>query len=177
MKTDSSHEESWLLISLVSGELRSGDMDRISKQLGRCLMISQMLEYVLSCLMLVVNDDIDPFHDQGKLKILDYSETLRKSTMGSLFFKLNKIATVDAGAQEMFEKALDARNYIAHQFLKDHTDQLLTKKGRAKTLSVLMEKQTILHECYNQVLPMIPQVMKFKGIDSSHVFQPVHFEH
>lgn len=143
MKTEAFHDEPRLLISLVSGELRSGDMDRISKQLGRCLLISQMLEYVLSCLMLVVNDDIDPFHNQGKLKILDYAESLRKSTMGSLFFNLKKIASVDAGAQEMFEKALDARNYIAHHFLNDHTNNFLTKKERAEALSVLIEKQTI----------------------------------
>ncbi|MFZ2782965.1 MAG: hypothetical protein WAZ36_01095 [Sediminibacterium sp.] len=85
------------------------DMNDILKLLGATTLHSQRFEYALACLMLIVNKNVDPFHNNGKLKILDYLESLKKETLGSLFKILNKLAKVDKEAQTDFKLAPDAR--------------------------------------------------------------------
>jgi hypothetical protein len=93
-----------------------------------------------------------------------------------MFTELRKIAKADDIVEKEFQDALEARNYLAHRFLNDQTQNLLTRKGRVETSAVLYRNRKLIFECYIKIVPLILEVMKLKGIDSSFIMQPVTFE-
>jgi len=108
---------------------------------GEALHMGQVLELNLGILIDLVNRGRGSFVDARKLIVEE-----NKKTLGQLVAELRKRATVSAETEHALSAALEARNYIAHDFFlrvvdaftndSTHQQAMELLKGKAKQVAI-----------------------------------------
>jgi len=87
------------------------DRDALYREVGEALHLAQTLEFNISALITIVNQ-----HYKAGIKVAPLVVGDDKRTLGQLIREVQKRASLDQAGAEALAEALEARNYVAHQF-------------------------------------------------------------
>ena len=87
------------------------DRDVIYREVGEAMHLAQTLEFNISALITIMN-----LHYKAEIKTAPLIVGDEKRTLGQLIREIRKQASLDQAGAEALSEALDARNYLAHQF-------------------------------------------------------------
>jgi hypothetical protein len=79
----------------------------------------------------------------------DEFERFDAQTLGQLLKSLRQVMKIDSATEETLKTALEKRNYLAHQFFWEHSENVLSGTGRSRMLSELSD-----HACFFSTLAL-----------------------
>lgn len=98
---------------------------------GRAMYHSQCLEMSIVCADLLLNVvpnqfETTPSPEEWGNLVRARSNKLLDSTLGNIIKDVTKTAKIDEEIRDKLKKALDARNYLAHNFFREKSDGFKT---------------------------------------------------
>lgn len=87
------------------------DRDALYREVGEALHLAQTLEFNISTLITIMNRHYHADIEPAPLVVGD-----DRRTLGQLIREVQKRASLDQAGVDALAEALDARNYVAHQF-------------------------------------------------------------
>ncbi len=108
---------------------------------GGALYQAQVLESAIQNLLVVggiVSGDVASHTEFDQLEA-----TLRQYTLGRLLREFRKDATLNGKAEEIIDRALDRRNFVAHHFFKERAVEFIGRKGREAMIDELVAYENL----------------------------------
>ena len=155
----------------------SKDLKPITDILWIAVIDSQKLEYDLAFMSLLSNQNIPSLSQKNDDLINDHMESLSKKTLWFLIKNIKKYIEVNENFIIKLENALDARNYIIHNFLHQQWEKLLKKEWRKEALEELKIKRNILKDCHFFLDPYIQLLAQARGMNLSNIIYDVKSEY
>ncbi|PCJ28182.1 MAG: hypothetical protein COA96_01345 [SAR86 cluster bacterium] len=106
---------------------------------GETLHLSQVFELHLRILISIFNDNFGTEIDEDALILKE-----DKKTLGVLLKELKKKTSLDQAGKEIFQEALQKRNYIAHDFFIKNTFAFEGQEEFEIVMEKLKEDQTVI---------------------------------
>ena len=109
--------------------------DRLYREVGAAVHLSQALETSIRALIEVVNQRCDAHIDERQIILAEDRQTL-----GRLIDELKRHGDLNQGFTDTLSEALAARNYIAHQFFIRNVGAFRDEAGCGSALRLLDER-------------------------------------
>ena len=110
--------------------------DRLYRQVGEAIHLAQALELSISLLISILNRQFLAGIDERQLILAD-----DRKTLGQLIREMKKHGDLNQEAADTLSEALEARNYVAHQFFNRNVEAFKSEAGCIAALEHL-DKQT-----------------------------------
>jgi hypothetical protein len=128
---------------------------------GLAMYHAQCLERSL-CILLAANTT-----NPRKMTRNDYDKILEsffKKTLGGLLKKLNEVVNIPNNFEDNLIKALDKRNWLAHNYFWERAGHFMTSKGRDFMIQELSETSNLFESIDNEISGIIDKWAKKLGI-------------
>jgi len=109
--------------------------DRLYRDVGEAVHLSQALETSIRALIEVVNQRFDAHIDERQIILAE-----DRHTLGRLIDELKKHGDLNQGFTDTLSEALAARNYIAHHFFIRSVGAFRDEAGCVSALQLLDER-------------------------------------
>ena len=73
----------------------------------------------------------------------EFEKKLRGYTLGRLLREFHRDATLNAKAEEIIDRALDRRNFLAHHFFKERAVEIMGREGRESMIDELVSYENL----------------------------------
>jgi hypothetical protein len=111
------------------------DTDRLYREVGEAIQVAQMLEASLRALVTVLNRRFDAHIDEQQIILAE-----DRHTLGRLIEQFKTQAELNDDFVSLLAEALEARNYIAHEFFIRHLSALSDEAAYVPALRILDER-------------------------------------
>ena len=134
---------------------------------GAALYQAQVLESAIQNVLVVggiVSGEIAGHADFDKLE-----EKLRQYTLGRLLREFRQDTTLSSGAEQLIDRALDRRNFVAHQFFKERAIEFMGRAGRDVMIEELLSYENLFLQAEAIVSSLCHAMRAEIGITDAHV--------
>lgn len=126
---------------MTSGYDEDEHCKRVFARAGVALYQAQVLEAAFQHLLVVIGIVSGEVGTQSSF--VELEEKLRGYTLGRLIRDFQNGASLTPGAEELVEKALERRNFLAHHFFKERAVAFMGRQGREAMVEELLSYEDL----------------------------------